>query len=565
MSRRRGAVLAAGCSIVVAALSATAAGAAGTAGPTVKAAGVGTQAALSSPACETSTGLTKMNFTARPQCVRPFGKGEDNGGATTQGVTKGAVKVVALVPTADDQEQSAKQPGATPPIDQATGAVGSQEDGFRDFFEVFEHWTQTWGRKVTLTFVHPTGADETAQRADALKISDMKPFAVIDVGGTYGGGAVFDSVLARDRIVVITTGADASRGSNDDAIKQAPYRWGSQDTGIFAINAGEFVAKSLSGRKAQWAGDDALRTKTRKLAVVYPTGAGAVDESKFEDAFKKYGGKGTLTKVSYDLGADPSKVADEAQRQAPQLIVKVKDSGATSVVLFSDIANTTPALMKAATSQDYFPEWVITGLGFQDIDLVARALWPADQTAHVFGIGASPPYAADGSSANGLESFFRSYWGDTQGTYSPAAVGIGFLLYSGIQLAGPKLTPQTFQQGVFSMPAGGGAIDDQISNFMTGYGRSAGVPYDEYQTIGIDYSMKWFDPEAVGVSNLVPGPPAAGKFVFLNGAKRYYAGTWPKGDQPFFDRSASLVQLESPPPSDQPPDFPCEGCPSATD
>ena len=139
----------------------------------------------------------------------PVGKGEDNGGATTQGVTKDAVKVVVLVPTADQQDQAAKQPGATPPIDQASGAVGSQEDGFRDFFEVYEHWIQTWGRKVTLAFVHPTGADETAQRADALKISEMKPFAVVDVGGTYGGGAVFDSVLARDRIIVITTGADA--------------------------------------------------------------------------------------------------------------------------------------------------------------------------------------------------------------------------------------------------------------------------------------------------------------------------------------------------------------------
>ena len=180
------------------------------------------------------------------------------------------------------------------------------------------------------------------------------------------------------------------------------------------------------------------------------------------------------------------------------MIAKVKDSGATSVVLFTDIVNMTPAVMKAATTQDYFPEWVITGLGFQDIDFVARLLWPAEQTAHVFGIGASPPYAADGSSANGLESFFDSYWGDTQGTYAPVAVGIGFLLFSGIQLAGPKLTPQTFEQGVFSMPAAGGAIDGQISNFMNVYGRGAGVPYDEYQTIGVDYAMKWWDPEAFG-------------------------------------------------------------------
>jgi hypothetical protein len=569
MSRQRGSLALVGSIVVAAvsatAVSATAVAAAGTAGPTVKAAGVGTQAALSSPSCETSTGLTKMNFTARPQCVRPFRSGEDNGGATAPGITKSAVEVVVLVPTAEQQEEGAKQPGATPPINQATGAVGSVEDGFRDFFEVYEHWIETWGRKVELTFVRATGADETAQRADALRISEMRPFAVIDAGGTYGGGAVFDSVLARDRVIVITAGGDASRGSNDDAIKQAPYRWGSQDTGIFAINAGEFVAKSLAGKKAQWAGDDAFTAKTRKLAVLYPTGSGEVDVSKFEDAFEKYGGTGSLAKVSYDLGDDPSKIADEAQRQAPQLTVKVKDSGATSVVLFTDITNMTPAIMKAASSQEYFPEWIITGLGFQDIDLVARLLWPADQTAHVLGIGTSPPYAADGSSANGLETFFQTYWGDDVGTYSPGAVGIGFLLYSGIQLAGPKLTPQTFRQGVFSMPAAGGAIDGQISNFMTGYGRSAGVPYDQYQTIGIDYSMKWFDPEAVGVSNLVPGPPGPGKFVFLNGAKRYSAGTWPKGDQPFFDRSASLVQLESPPASDAPPTFPCEGCPNATD
>jgi hypothetical protein len=562
MRTRRGALLVMGCSIVAAAIGATAAGAV-TAGPPVKAAGVGTQAALSSPSCEESTGLTKMNFTARPQCVRPFGKGESNGGETTRGVTKDGVKVVVLVPTADQQQEAAKQPGATPPIDQATGAVGSLEDGFRDFFEVYEHWLQTWGRTVRLTFVHPTGADEPAQRADALQIAQLRPFAVIDVGGTYGGGAVFASVLARDKILVINSGGDASRGSNDDAIKQSPYRWGSQDTGIFAINAGEFVAKSLAGHRAQWAGDQSLQGKTRKLAVVYPTGAGGVDVSKFAGAFKKYGGTGSLTTVSYDLGADPSKIADEAQRQAPQLVVKVKDSGATSVVLFTDITNMTPALMKAATSQDYFPEWIITGLGFQDIDLVARLLWPADQTAHVLGIGASPPYAADGSSANGLETFFRSYWSDTRGTYAPVATGIGFLLYSGIQLAGPKLTPETFRQGVFSMPAAGGAIAGQISNFMTGYGRSAGVAYDEYQTIGIDYSMKWFDPEAVGVSNLVPGPAGKGKFVFLNGAKRYYAGHWPKGTQPFFDRGVSLVQLEAPPPADAPPNFPCAGCPSA--
>ncbi len=559
VARRCSILIAVGAAILCLAL-APAAVAAREAGPPVKAAGVGTEAALSSSKCEASTGLTKMNFTARPPCVRPFGAREDNGGATTRGVTEDAISVVVLVPDTAQQEAAAKEPGATPPVDQATGALGSLEDGFEDFFEVFAHWNETWGREVELEFVNPSGADEAAQRADALRVLEMEPFAVIDQGGTFGGGAVFGSVLAAEEIIVITSGGEA-RGSNDDAIEQSPYRWGNQDTGVFAVNAGEFVAKSLSGRKAQWAGDEALQTKVRKLAVLHPVGAGGVDVSKFEDAFRKYRGKGSLTTVSYDLGDDPSALGDEAQRLAPQVLAKIKDSGATSVVLFTDIVNMTPAVMNAATDQEYFPEWVMTGLGFQDIDFVARILWPPEQVTQVFGIGTSPPYAADGSSANGLETFFDTYWGENQGTYAPVAVGIGFLLHSGIQLAGPKLTPQRFEQGVFSMPAAGGAIDGQISNFMNAYGRGAGVPYDQYQTIGADYAMKWWDPEAFGVSNLVPGPAADGKFSFLNGAARYYAGTWPKGNQKFFDRSASIAQLESPPPADAPPNFPCDGCP----
>ncbi len=559
VARRCSILIAVGAAILCLAL-APAAVAAREAGPPVKAAGVGTEAALSSSKCEASTGLTKMNFTARPPCVRPFGAREDNGGATTRGVTEDAISVVVLVPDTAQQEAAAKEPGATPPVDQATGALGSLEDGFEDFFEVFAHWNETWGREVELEFVNPSGADEAAQRADALRVLEMEPFAVIDQGGTFGGGAVFGSVLAAEEIIVITSGGEA-RGSNDDAIEQSPYRWGNQDTGIFAVNAGEFVAKSLSGRKAQWAGDEALQTKVRKLAVLHPVGAGGVDVSKFEDAFRKYRGKGSLTTVSYDLGDDPSALGDEAQRLAPQVLAKIKDSGATSVVLFTDIVNMTPAVMNAATDQEYFPEWVMTGLGFQDIDFVARILWPPEQVTQVFGIGTSPPYAADGSSANGLETFFDTYWGENQGTYAPVAVGIGFLLHSGIQLAGPKLTPQRFEQGVFSMPAAGGAIDGQISNFMNAYGRGAGVPYDQYQTIGADYARKWWDPEAFGVSNLVPGPAADGTFSFLNGAARYYAGTWPKGNQKFFDRSASIAQLESPPPADAPPNFPCDGCP----
>ena len=98
---------------------------------------------------------------------------------------------------------------------------------------------------------------------------------------------------------------------------------------------------------------------------------------------------------------------------------------------------------------------------------------------------------------------------------------------------------------------------------MNGWGRSSGLPYDEYSAVGLDYSMKWWDPTAVGVSVLVRSAAAPGKYEFLNSAKRYAAGQWPKGDQPFFDKTQSVFQLDTLPAAETIEAFPCVGCPSS--
>ena len=53
-----------------------------------------------------------------------------------------------------------------------------------------------------------------------------------------------------------------------------------------------------------------------------------------------------------------------------------------------------------------------------------------------------------------------------------------------------------------------------------------------------------------------------GMFQYLNQAKRYRSGDWPKGEPKFFDASASISQFATLPPTDVPPDYPCKGCPS---
>ena len=50
-------------------------------GPPVKAAGVGTAAAKDAANCDSQSELLAYPYQQRPPCVRPFAKGEKNGGA----------------------------------------------------------------------------------------------------------------------------------------------------------------------------------------------------------------------------------------------------------------------------------------------------------------------------------------------------------------------------------------------------------------------------------------------------------------------------------------------------
>jgi len=128
-------------------------------------------------------------------------------------------------------------------------------------------------------------------------------------------------------------------------------------------------------------------------------------------------------------------------------------------------------------------------------------------------------------------------------------------------LAGPKLTPQTFQQGLFAMPAFGGAASNQVQSFMFGYGRTSGLPYDQYSQVGLDYALMWWNPDEEGKGKII-FDEGQGKFMYPNGAKRYSAGQWKKGEPDLFDPSTSISHFTELPKNDQVPDYPCNGCPS---
>ena len=189
----------------------TAAGAANVSkpGPAVPGTGVGHEGGARGPNCDASTGTLKFDAGTAVPCVVPFKAGADNGGATATGVTKDSIKVVVYGKSLD---QFTASDAAFKPTNLATGDTGTIEDMYKDIAAAFEHTFELYGRKVEFDFVYQTGADEAAQRADAVAVASKKPFAVL------GGGPVFSQAIAAKKIVVI------SAGTNNEMEAQQPYR-----------------------------------------------------------------------------------------------------------------------------------------------------------------------------------------------------------------------------------------------------------------------------------------------------------------------------------------------------
>ena len=406
--------------------------------------GIYTQAALDNPLCV----IDKERYPygrfdgavvgGGAVCTRPFKTGENNGGATSTGVTKDAVKVVVVLGAVPEP--------SSPSLNATTNQPGTDQDSIYDLWTATRPLYETWGREIDVTFYKSTGVDETAQRADAVAIKAMKPFAVYN---SYNVGLpVMAAELAKAKI--LTYDAATTR---DDFTAFAPYLWGSTDPQVSAIVASEVIGKQLVGKKAEFGGDD-VKGQVRKFGLI--TKENDIDVPGFKEALGKY--KGTVTsEATYPQGGGSTGDATIAGQFAPTIVSKMKTDGVTTMVLFTDAAMN-KALMEQAAQQDWTPEWFHPGNTFADYSLFAKNM-PADQREHFFGISGSSPYvvpATDpqtttlGPAGNTLDWF----WGLNKYT-STARIGNGTQwLFQGIHAAGPDLTPEDVPAGPVLDPGG---------------------------------------------------------------------------------------------------------------
>jgi hypothetical protein len=534
-------------SVFLVALPAIGAGAAAN-----SAAGIGTKAALNSRLCDPATGRIKIPAYLASVCVKPWEDGADNGGATYQGVTKGSIKVVVYVAPDDIQRNP---PGlGQAPKNRSTGQNGILQDAILDAQAALDGRYELWGRTIDYEFVTYSGTDEAAQRADAVTIAAKKPFAV----ALTVGGPILSTELAKRKILVAW-----GPGSNEANLEQQPYRFTGQDADLQAKNVATWIGKQIAGRPARFAGDPDFQKEDRKLGLLYTTSA-TTGTSIDLDGFRKELAKNKVPKlaaeVAYTVPADTAQGTTAAQEQAPTIIAKMKDAGVTSVILMGSSAIVGP-LTKAATANDYSPEWLLTGWAYQDLTLFTGQ-YDQDQWAHAFGMTWFAPYATDNAGAVTAENVVDWYWGKNQGTTSSGGMPLVYWLNQGFQLAGPKLTPTSFRDGQFAQPGSGGAFDDQVTTQGNKVG-DLGLGYPEYSLLGPkDFALVWYDPEATGKGNIL-GNDKVGNYVYLDGGKRYTLQTWKKGEPKFFQElPTNVVFYEKSPASDLPPTYPCDGCPS---
>lgn len=487
-----------------------------------------------SPRCDRATGRLKVPSIYAPPCV-PVWRGGDNGGATWNGVGGRTINVVYYQAPPGDLTAAVQGAAGTPQANFATA---------QKYVDMFNKIVELYGRRVRLIEFNATGVstDAVAAHADAVTVATRLD-AFASINGPAQTSAYADE-LARLHVLCISCGlADTYSGYRKDA----PYLWGSLPTPDSLLNtAWSYIIRKLNGHDAIWAGEPAFRHRRRLFAVVHyeqnPPVYGSITREltrRFEQAHVN------ALRQSFSYLLDLSTLQD----QADTIAAKLKASGATTVVFAGDPIMPI-YLTRACAKIGYFPEWVITGTVFTDTSTLAR-YYDQKEWAHAFGISSLPvPTPIQSGDAFRL---YRWWYGAGRIPPAPGTAAVVLplieLLFDGIELAGPHLTPYSFSSGVFaSPPAGGGPTTP-----LAAYGYQGARPWPSYTTPA-DYTYIWYDAKAKGPDE--EGVYGTGLMRYVDGGRRYPDYTTPAGNVPMFDPSHAPTTYRVPPASGRPPDYP---------
>jgi hypothetical protein len=429
-----------------------------------------------------------------PPCMTFSG---GNGGATATGVTPETVRVAVRIGSFSNGMLDALSKVAKAKIpDESPDVIARTVEGLTEYFN---RTFQMYGRKLEVVIYdgkgdilkETTGGGQEGAEADALKVSqEIQAFADISAVSP-----IYADALARRGVVNI----GAPYMSREWLSQRRPFSW-SQFTDCTTIveSVGSYYAVKMAGKNADLAGAP-LKGQPRKVGIIAP------ENSWYQECVA--GGVRILNSAGVQPALNEKYRLDVNQMsiQAGEKLAKLKNAGITTVMCGCDPLFLT-FLTAKAKEQNYHPEWLVTGVALVDNDLIGSIMEPA-QWSRAFGVSfAGPPQAA------GQSLGYRAYK-----AVRPDEPSIGVdliynqlnLLAIGIQMAGPELTPATFEQGMFRYPA------------RTGPSGTWGFAPGDHSTSDDAREVFW-NPAANSVQTRAPGT-----YVDPNGGKRFPIGRWP--------------------------------------
>lgn len=386
-----------------------------------------------------------------------------------------------------------------------------------------------YGRSIELvpfkrgnSFTSPAATvNPTLERADADKVNDLNVFA--SLGTNYDvAGTDYEDGLASHKIIsvsgAIPTADEAHLASNH------PFEWFYMPTlDAMERTTGQWVCDKLAKGKADFAGG-AEKGKDRKFGLVVNTYPDVqTNTAVLEQELGRCG-----VQVAKETAPHTDQYKPDTADAADTQMLDLQSKGVTSVICLCHVNAARNDYLPAAARQSFSPEWIFTSFlhndfarepGFPGVKAPDQA---KDQMTHAFGLSFRPETLPVDQLP--VTQAVRSVDPDWQ--WGPLLAGQGqtfaaqvwnwfyykalLVLASGIQSAGPNLTPDTFAQGL------------QRTSFPVPAGSNAGkASFKADHTMVEDAAVIWWSASAPSFWGDDTSPVAAGRTVTAVGP-----GTW---------------------------------------
>jgi hypothetical protein len=445
---------------------------------------------------------------ASPPCV-PFFEG-DNFGATYQGVDKSQITVLVYYDVGTygfpGRQEVTPTNGSYVDIDKprlpncAQTNQGPNTDPatcdhmltrmLKGFSKYFNERFQTYNRHVHY-WEYFTQADTAAERrSDAVaNWEKLKPFAVIDAATFNGFNQEYQTALAR--LGVLTFSSTEATLPNKFFRENAPQSWGfwpdiEHWERLYASYVCTKVAPYPVKHYGVSGGQGAPNGQKRKFGLYYPQDVDEPGLSYFTELLIP-----DLKKCGVDVveAAYPESGwavdSQDSGTEAAEAVARFQSANVTTVLYIGVEGRFT----NAADAVRYYPEIVIAGALDNDNNFIGqtqnqnamRNAWAMTFHIRINRLEDAPGYRAykegDPAGANNPN--------DAAGVNARDQYSDHFMLFQGIQVAGPKLTPESVDKGFHAIPE-----RESTSPFNSAFFFDEG----DYSSVK-DAMEEWWDPE----------------------------------------------------------------------